>query len=137
MDEPQKISAKRRAELLGVDVNGLETVCERAKRLTIDVHPKEAIKHSVFWYQERAKRRDATSPELLHLMRRYWHCDGVSRATAKSKQQEHQAGVKVQGCSTMLVGRSRSSGQGTRSSSSGATLSWSSVKTSRTLAAHF
>lgn len=62
-DKPQAVTTKRRAELLGVDVEVVACACERAKRLRSDIHPDEAIKQGVYWYQERAKKSDATSPE--------------------------------------------------------------------------
>ncbi|CAM9836298.1 unnamed protein product [Pylaiella littoralis] len=75
---------RRKAAAMGVRENAWCYAVKRAKQLQADLHPMEAIKKGVYWFWPRAKRRDATSEELMELMRQYWHDDEVSRATGNS-----------------------------------------------------
>ena len=73
------VTAKRMAEILDVHPDFFSVARKRAKRLRADMPPAAAINEGVYWYQPRLRRCDAASPELVRMMERFWHTDGVSR----------------------------------------------------------
>lgn len=84
-DGPVRVSSKRKAEILGIHPANLTAGRKRAKALRPDLPPAVAMDQGAFWFQPRAKRSDETPPELVALMKRFWHTDGVSRASGNSK----------------------------------------------------
>ena len=73
--------AKRKAEIPGVYPQYSSTACQRAKLLKPDISPTAAIDEGAYWFYPRSRRSDTIPPELVELMKRFWHTDAVSRAT--------------------------------------------------------
>lgn len=88
--ESERIPITRTAAVLGIGHKVAASARERAiaVRDHSDLPPSAAIENGVYWYGKRAERTDATRPELLSLMRQYWHCDEVSRAAENSDGDE-------------------------------------------------
>ncbi|CAM9284975.1 unnamed protein product [Scytosiphon promiscuus] len=78
------VTGKCKAELLGVHEAVYSAARQRAKALDTDVSPNIAIDQGTYWFAPRSKRSDATKPEVLSLMKTFWHTDEVSRATGKA-----------------------------------------------------
>ena len=87
-DGPSKVTAKRKAELLGVHPEHFVGVNRRVARLRSDLAPEEALAEGAYGFQPRGKRSDATLPELLELMKRFWHTNEVSRASGTSSNRD-------------------------------------------------
>ena len=87
-DEYPTMTTKRKAAVLGVREQTLSFARQRLEKLRADLHPDEAIRTGAYWYVPRARRSDATSPELLSLMRQFWHTDEVSRASGNSADRD-------------------------------------------------
>ena len=96
-DGPSRVTAKRRAELLGVHPEHLVGAKERVRRLRSDLTPAQAMDEGDYWFQPRDKRSDATPPEVLGLMKRFWHTDGISRASGNSSDR-YVEGVEETWC---------------------------------------
>ena len=90
-----KMSAERKADAIGVRKQNFNFAVDRAERLRADLHPTEARKGSVYWFWSRAQRSDATSDELMLLIRQYCDTDEVSRATGNSADRDMWKGVQV------------------------------------------
>ena len=87
-DGPSKVTAKRKAELLGVHPEHFVGANRRVTRLRSDLAPEEALAEGAYWFQPRGKRSDATPPELLELIKRFWHTKEVSRASGNSSNRD-------------------------------------------------
>ena len=61
---------------------------KRVARLRSDLAPEEALSEGAYWFQPRDKRSDGTPPELLEVMKRFWHTDVVSRASGNSSNRD-------------------------------------------------
>lgn len=84
------VTAKRMAEILDVHPDFFSVARKRAKRLRADIAPSEAIDEGAYWYQPRIRRCDAASPELVQLMERFWHTDGVSRPSGNQSSGDYE-----------------------------------------------
>lgn len=82
-EESGKLSLKRRANGLGVGEKAVSDARARANRLRLDLILEEALRDGCFWYDKRSQRKDATSLELLTLMKEFWYTDGISRTSCK------------------------------------------------------
>ena len=87
-DGPSRVTAKRRAEHLGVHSEHLVGAKKRVRRLRSDLTPSLAMDEGAYWFQPRGKRSDTTPPEVLELMKRFWHTDGISRASGTSSDRD-------------------------------------------------
>ena len=141
-EEIASMSSKRKAGALGVREGAWSYAVKRVKQLQADLHPREAIEKGVYWFWPRAQRSDATSENLMELMRQYWH-DGRQGARPATQATETcgrnrnlpPLTATLGGSSPNLVGETRC----TQSSSSGRTTGASSRNkgtTSSTLVAH-
>ena len=61
---------------------------KRVRRLRSDLTPSLAMDEGAYWFQPRGKRSDTTPPEVLELMKRFWHTDGISRASGNSSDKD-------------------------------------------------
>lgn len=75
----------RRAEILGVQPSRFSAARQRARTLQPILPPAAALDQNAYWHQPRARRSDATPPELVQLMKEYWHNGEVSRLTGNSR----------------------------------------------------
>ncbi|CAM9281710.1 unnamed protein product [Laminaria digitata] len=82
------VTAKRMAEILDVHPDFFSVARKRAKRLRADIPPSAAINEGAYWYQPRLRRCDAASPELMQMMERFWHTEGVSRPSRDPYEEE-------------------------------------------------
>ena len=105
-DGPSKVTAKRKAELLGVHPEHFVGANRRVARLRSDLAPEEALAEGPYWFQPRGKRSDATPPELLELMKRFWHTNEVSRASGNSSNRDMWRPSRGRVRSPTLVGNS-------------------------------
>lgn len=87
-DEPSTVTGKRKADYLEVRKASFSAARQRARQLQAELTPDDAIAAGTYWYTPRARRSDAASPELLLLMRQYWHTDEVSRAKGNSAEKD-------------------------------------------------
>ena len=87
-DEPSTVTGKRKADYLEVRQNSFSEALQRARQLQAELTPDAAIAAGTYWYKPRTRRRDASSPELLLLMRQYWHTDEVSWAKGNSAEKD-------------------------------------------------
>lgn len=58
----------RRAEILGVHPAVFNAARQRAKSLQPALHPTAALDLGAYYHHPRARRSDATPPELIKLM---------------------------------------------------------------------
>lgn len=82
------MTAKRKAKILGVHPDHFTAARQRAKMLKPDIYPTVAMDDGSYWFHPRSKRSDAAPPELVELMKRFWHTDEVSRATGNSANRD-------------------------------------------------
>lgn len=82
------MSAKREAEVLGVNEKATYFARQRVEPLKADFHPNEAISDGAYCYINRATRRDTAYPELLALMQQFWYTNDVSRASGNSADRD-------------------------------------------------
>ena len=75
----------RKAEILGVHPSQFSAARQRARTLQPSLPPAAALDQNAYWYQPRARRSDATPPELVQLMKEFWHNGAVSRLTGNSR----------------------------------------------------
>lgn len=83
-ERSEGVSSARQAASLGIRPQTFRDAEERMKNARHDLPPAEAVAQGAYVYNERKTRSDATSEELVVLMRRFWHGDDVSRATGNS-----------------------------------------------------
>ena len=81
---PSRLTNHRKAEILGVDSAELSRARKRAKSLQPALHPAAARAAGAYWYRDGRPRNDSTPPELVALMKDFWHNDAVSRLTGNS-----------------------------------------------------
>lgn len=79
------MTGKRKAELLGIQPATITAANQRARSLNHDLSPDAAIDQGTYWFHPRARRSDATHPEMVGLMKAFWHTDEVSRAIGNGK----------------------------------------------------
>ena len=77
------------AEILDVHPDFFSVARKRAKRLRADMPPSAALNEGAYWYQPRLRRCDAASPELMQMMGRFWHTDGVSRPSGEPDDEDN------------------------------------------------
>ena len=75
----------RKAEILGVHPSQFSAARLRARSLQPTLPAAAALDQNAYWYQPRSRRSDVTPPELVQLMKEFWHNDEVSRLTGNSK----------------------------------------------------
>eukprot|EP00903_Cladosiphon_okamuranus_P008202 g7897.t1 len=80
----QALPGYRKAEILGVDPAEFSRARQRVKSLQPHLPPAAALEAGAYWYRSRRKRSDATPPELVELMKDFWHNNAVSRLTGNS-----------------------------------------------------
>lgn len=83
-ERSEGVSSARRAASLGIRPQTFRDAEGRMKSARHDLPPAEAVAQGAYVYNERKTRSDATSEELVVLMRQFWHSDDVSRATGNS-----------------------------------------------------
>ena len=76
-----RVPVKRKAEILGVYPRHLSAARQRAKLLRPNISPTAAMDEGTYWFRPWSRRSDTTPPELVELMKRFRHTDGVFRAT--------------------------------------------------------
>ena len=85
---PSRVPAKRKAEILGVHPRYFSTARQHARLLRPDISPTAAMDEGTYWFHPRSRRSDATPPELVELMKRFWHTDVVSRVTGNAANRD-------------------------------------------------
>ena len=75
----------RRAQILDVHPAVFNAARQRAKSLQPDLHPATALDVGAYWHRPRARRSDATPPELIKLVQQFWHTPGISRSSGTSR----------------------------------------------------
>ena len=82
---PSTVPDYRRAQILNVHPAVFNTARQRAKSLQPDLHPATALNVGAYWHRPRARRSDATPPELIKLMQQFWYTPGISRSSGNSR----------------------------------------------------